>query len=110
MARVRGARRQALHLLRPGGESGLAIANVLGTGVQLNGDGLDPVHGLAAVAAATGTNSHYNFKFQFKVESLKLDVTSSLNHWHIYSPVVQAGHLVVAGQCRLAALSSELGH
>jgi hypothetical protein len=35
--------------------SGLAIANVLGTRVQLNGDGLDqvdPAHGLVAVAAA----------------------------------------------------------
>jgi hypothetical protein len=32
--------------------SGLAIANVLGTGVQLNGDGLDPAHGLVAAAAA----------------------------------------------------------
>ena len=31
---------------------GLAIANVLGTGVQLNGDRLDPPHGLVAVAAA----------------------------------------------------------
>jgi hypothetical protein len=30
----------------------LAIANVLGTGVQLNGDSLDPSHGLVAVAAA----------------------------------------------------------
>jgi len=28
--------------------SGLAIAHVLGTGVQLNGDGLDPAHGLVA--------------------------------------------------------------
>ena len=31
---------------------GLAIANVLETGVQLNGDRLDPPHGLVAVAAA----------------------------------------------------------
>ncbi len=31
--------------------SGLAIANVLGTCVQLNGDSLDPAHGLVAVAA-----------------------------------------------------------
>jgi hypothetical protein len=30
----------------------LAIANVLGTCVQLNGDGLDPAHGLVAKAAA----------------------------------------------------------
>jgi hypothetical protein len=32
--------------------SGLAIANVLGTGVQLNGDSLDPAHGLVAEAVA----------------------------------------------------------
>ena len=32
--------------------SGLAVANVLGTGVELNGDGLDPPHGLVATAAA----------------------------------------------------------
>jgi hypothetical protein len=32
--------------------SGLAITNVLGTGVQLNSDGLDPTNGLVAVDAA----------------------------------------------------------
>ncbi len=32
--------------------SGLAIANVPGTCVQLSGDGFDPAHGLVAVAAA----------------------------------------------------------
>ena len=32
--------------------SGLAIANVLGTGIQLNCDCLDPAHGLVAVDAA----------------------------------------------------------
>ncbi len=37
---------------RPFTSLGLAIANVLGTCVQLNGDGLDPAHGLVAVAAA----------------------------------------------------------
>ena len=42
-------------MARVGGASfGLrvAIANVLGTYDQLNGDGLDPAHGLVAVAAA----------------------------------------------------------
>ena len=34
---------------RGSASSGLAAANELGTGVQLNGDGLDPAHGLAAV-------------------------------------------------------------
>ncbi len=52
--RAPGARRST--------SSGLAIVNVLGTGVQLKGDGLDPAHGLVAVAAAT--HSQYNFKFQ----------------------------------------------
>ena len=37
--------------------SGLTIANVLGTGVQLNGDGLDPAHGLVAEAAARVVHS-----------------------------------------------------
>ncbi len=30
----------------------LAAANALGTGIQLNSDGLDPAHGLVAVDAA----------------------------------------------------------
>ena len=34
---------------RSSASSGLAAANELGTGVQLNGDGLDPAHGLVAV-------------------------------------------------------------
>jgi len=33
---------------RSSASSGLAAANELGTGVQLNGDGLDPAHGLVA--------------------------------------------------------------
>ncbi len=37
---------------RPSTSFGLAIANVLGTCVELNSDGLDPAHGLVAVAAA----------------------------------------------------------
>ena len=37
---------------RSSASSGLAAANELGTGVQLNGDGLDPAHGLVAVDAA----------------------------------------------------------
>jgi hypothetical protein len=36
----------------------MANACVMGTGVQLKGDGLDPAHGLLPVAAAT--HSHYN--------------------------------------------------
>jgi hypothetical protein len=37
--------------------SALAIANVLGTCVQLNGDSLDPMHGLVAVAAVRVVHS-----------------------------------------------------
>ena len=33
---------------RSSASSGLAAANELGTGVQLNGNGLDPAHGLVA--------------------------------------------------------------
>ena len=49
MGRVGGARRQALHRLRPRHHG---IANVLGAGVQLYGDCLDSAHGLVAVGAA----------------------------------------------------------
>jgi hypothetical protein len=35
----------------PSNTSCLAIANMLGTGVQLNGDSLDPAHGPVAEAA-----------------------------------------------------------
>ena len=45
MALVGGATRQPLLPPR------LSIANVLETGVELNGDGLDPPHGLVATAA-----------------------------------------------------------
>ena len=37
---------------RSSASSSLATANELGTDVQLNGDGLDPAHGLVAVDAA----------------------------------------------------------
>jgi hypothetical protein len=102
MARVGGARHQALHLLR------LAIANVLGTGVQLSCDGLDPAHELVAVVAAT--HSHYNsttssFQVQggkFHVgRNFKFEVMNrgpSLAHIQFCTgPAVQVGHLAVAG-------------
>ncbi len=54
----------------------LTIANLLGTGVWLNSYGLDPAHGLVAVAAAT--YSLYNFEFQVEGGKCKLDVTASL--------------------------------
>ena len=42
-------------LARSSASSSLATANELGTDVQLNGDGLDPAHGLVAVHAARVT-------------------------------------------------------
>ncbi len=63
------------------GSYGLVIANVLGTGVLLNGDGLrlqvDSALGLVAVDAAT--HGHFNFKFQGEGGKFQVDVTSSLN-------------------------------
>ena len=41
---------------RSSASSGLTAANELGTGVQLNGDGLDPAHGLAAVDRGCASN------------------------------------------------------
>ncbi len=41
---------------RSSDSSGLTAANELGTGVQLNGDGLDPAHGLAAVDRGCTSN------------------------------------------------------
>jgi hypothetical protein len=55
-----------LHLLWPRHRQ--RAGRSVGTGVQLNGDGLDPAHVLVAVAAA-----------KFQVEIFKLDVTSSSN-------------------------------
>jgi hypothetical protein len=50
MARIGGASFKALHLLRPRHRQ--RAGQSVGTVVQLNGDGLDPAHGLVAVAAA----------------------------------------------------------
>ena len=50
MARVGGASFQVLHLLWPRHRQ--RAGQSVGTVVQLNGDGLDPAHGLVAVAAA----------------------------------------------------------
>jgi hypothetical protein len=50
MARVGGASFQMLHLLWPRHRQ--RAGRSVGTVVQLNGDSLDPAHGLVAVAAA----------------------------------------------------------
>jgi hypothetical protein len=60
-----GSERQAPGAPTPPARNGLAIANLLGMCVQLNGDGLDAAHGfvIVAVAAATATSS-FNFEVQ----------------------------------------------
>ena len=50
MARVGGASFQVLHLLWPRHRQ--RAGRSVGTVVQLNGDGLDPAHGLVALDAA----------------------------------------------------------
>ena len=87
--------------------SGLAIANVLGsqgTVVHLNGDGLDPAHGLVAVAAAkfqvSGGNFQVGRNFKFEI----INSCLSLAHIQSFSPSWPLG------SCRLAALCPGLGH
>ncbi len=63
-SRVGGASFQPLHHLLPRHRK--RAGRSVGTVVQLNSDGLDPAHGLVAVAATS---------FKFKVEIFKLDVT-----------------------------------
>jgi hypothetical protein len=64
MARVGGISRQALHLLRPRHRQRPVRRSVrsVGTVVQLNGDGLDPVHGLVVVAVAKFQVQGRNFQ------------------------------------------------
>ncbi len=67
------ARRQALHLLRPFHRQRAGM-----TGVQLNGNSLDPAHGLVAEAATQAVSrSRLSLlpSFKLKVENFKLDVT-----------------------------------
>ncbi len=49
---------------------------MLGTGVELNGDGLDPAHGLVAVAAAKfqvlGGNFQVGRNFKFELRTYEL--------------------------------------
>jgi hypothetical protein len=102
MARVGGASRPAFHLLRPhhrqrAGES-------VGTVVQLNGDGLDPAHGLVAVAAARFQVFSGNFQVgrNFKFELMNRCPT--LAYIQSFSPSWPLG------SCRLTALCPGLGH
>jgi hypothetical protein len=68
MGRVGGASFQVLHLLWPRHRQRAGWS--VGTVVQLNGDGLDPAHGLLQSLLPS---------FKFNVKILKLDVTSSSN-------------------------------
>ena len=77
--------------------SGLAVANVLGTGVELNGDGRDPPHGLVATAAARRPISTTD---SVVVENLKVGRrcgTANYSAGH-YNPslATQVGNLVIA--------------
>jgi hypothetical protein len=53
----------------------LAIANMLGTGVQMKKRLLDSAQGLASVAVAAAAAT---LRLKFKLENFKLDITSSL--------------------------------
>jgi hypothetical protein len=69
MALFGGASFQALHLLRPRHRQ--RVGRSVGTVIQLNGDGLNPSHGLVAVAAAKfqieGGNFQVGRNFQFEL-------------------------------------------
>ncbi len=71
MARVGGVSFQVLHLLWPRHRQ--RAGRSVGTVVQLNGDGLDPAHGLVAVAAAKFQVS--GGKFQVG-RNFKLEITN----------------------------------
>jgi hypothetical protein len=99
MARVVGASFQALHLLRHRHRQ--RAGRSVGTVVQLNGDGLDPAHGLVAVAAAKFSGNFQvgrNFKFEL------VNCCPSLAHILSFNPSWPLG------SCRLAALCPGLGH
>ncbi len=76
----------------------------VGTVVQLNGDGLDPAHGLVAVAAAKfqvkGGNFQVGRNFKFEL----MNCCPSLAHLQSFSPSWPLGN------CGLAALCPGLGH
>jgi hypothetical protein len=102
MARVGGASFQVLHLLWPRHRQ--RAGRSLGTVVQLNGNCLDPAHGLVAVAAAKfqveGGNFQVGRNFKFEL----MNFCPSLAHMKSFSPSWPLG------SCRLAALCSGLGH
>ncbi len=97
-----GASRQALHLLWPRHRQ--RARKSVGTVVHLNSDGLDPAHGLIAVAAAKfqvqGVNFQVGRNFKFEL----INCCPSLAHMQSFSPSWPLG------SCRLAALCSGLGH
>ncbi len=70
---------------RSSASSGLAAANELelGTDVQLNGDGLDPAHGLAAVDAARVVTVGWprQLKLPLQLETSPSQVQVEAPHW-----------------------------
>ena len=101
---VGGASFQVLHLLWPRHRQRAGL--LVGTVVQLNSDGLDPAHGLVAVAAAkfqvtvSGGNFQVGRNFKFEL----MNCCPLLAHMQLFSPSWPLG------SCRLAALCSGLGH
>ncbi len=102
LARVGGASFQVLHLLWPRHRQ--RAGRSVGTVVQMNGEGLGPVHVLVAVAAAKfqvqGGNFQVGHNFKFEL----MNCCPSLAHMQSFSPSRPLG------SCRLAALCSGLGH
>jgi hypothetical protein len=83
--------------------TGLAIANVLRTGVQLNGDGLDPPHGLVATAAAQiGRGDRWvvveklEIRTVLRPPALELPLPTYLAGEYSPSLATEVGNLVIA--------------
>ncbi len=102
MAWVGGASFQVLQLLWPRHRQRAGLS--VGTVVQLNSDGLDPVHGLVAVAAAKFQVSGGNFQVGRNFKFELMNSCPSLAQMQSFSPSWPLG------SCRLAALCSGLGH
>ena len=104
MVRVGGASFQPLHLLLPRHRQ--RAGRSVGTVVQLNGDGLDPAHGLQVVAVAaakfqvSGGNFQVGRNFKFEL----MNCCPSLALMQLFSPSWPLG------SCSLAALCPGLGH
>ncbi len=76
----------------------------MGTVVQLNRDGLDPAHGLVAVAAAKFQFEGGNFQVGRNFKFEPMNSCPSLAHIQSFSP----SWPLALGSCRLAVLSPGL--